>query len=294
MDILRTPAERFENLPDFAYSATMVDVGDGLQMAIVDEGPRDAQPVLLMHGEPTWAYLYRFMIPMLVDAGHRVVVPDLIGFGRSDKPTQLEDHSYAKHVRWTHEAVINQLALRDIVLFCQDWGGLIGLRMVCQSPDRFARLIVSNTGMPDGQGSVGEAFAGWKQFVLDTPDLPIGLLINGGTQRDMAPEEVAAYDAPFPDPSYKAGTRALPLLVPTEADDPGAIDNRAAWPVLEAFDRPVILAFSDKDPITAGGDAIFVRRVEGTKGQPHVTIADGGHFVQEDQPAALVRVILGS
>ena len=296
MQTLRTPEERFADLPGFPFAPHYVDVPDGeggeLRVHYVDEGPPAAAPVLLMHGEPTWSYLYRTMIPLLVAAGHRCVAPDLVGFGRSDKPTEQSDHTYARHVEWMRQALFEQLDLRDITFFGQDWGGLIGLRLVAADPDRFARLVVANTGMPTGDGKPSEAFDNWQRFARETPTFPTGAIINGGTLTDLAPEVVAAYDAPFPDASYQAGARVMPSLVPTRPDDPASDDQRAAWRVLEEFDRPLLCAFSDGDPITGGGDRVFLRTVPGAQGQPHVTIEGGGHFLQEDRGPEVAQVIV--
>jgi haloalkane dehalogenase len=294
MEILRTPDERFAALPgwDFPprYRDVRADDTPAIRMAFVDEGSRDAAPVLLLHGEPSWGYLYRTMIPPLVAAGHRVVVPDLIGFGRSDKPAAVEDYSYARHVAWVWD-LVEQLELGEITLFGQDWGGLIGLRLVAEHPERFARVVAGNTGLPTGDQDLGEAFAAWRRFALETPDLPVGHIVNGGSASDLAPEVIAAYDAPFPDPAYKAGARAFPALVPARPDDPAAPAQRAAWESLARFDKPFLTAFSDGDPITRGGDAPFRKMVPGAQGREHPTIAGGGHFLQEDAGPELARVI---
>lgn len=253
--------------------------------------PADASPVLLMHGEPSWAYLYRTMVPVLVEAGHRCVVPDLLGFGRSDKPTEQSDHTYARHVAWMREALFDKLDLRDITLVCQDWGGLIGLRLVAADPDRFARLVIANTGLPTGEGKPSEAFLSWQSYAATTEAFPVGAIINGGSTTDLSPEVIAAYDAPFPDDTYKAGARVMPSLVPTSADDPAHADQVAAWQVLEGFDRPVLCAFSDSDPITGGGERVFQRRVPGAADQPHTAIEGGGHFLQEDRGPQLAKVV---
>ncbi|HRE00346.1 MAG TPA: haloalkane dehalogenase [Ilumatobacteraceae bacterium] len=297
MQVLRTPDERFAALADFPYAPHYVDVdaGDGsgavLRVHYVDEGPSDAAPVLLMHGEPSWAFLYRHMIPTLVAAGHRVIAPDLVGFGRSDKPAEQSDYTYARQVGWMRDALFAHLDLTGITLFCQDWGGLIGLRLVAAAPDRFARVVVGNTGLPTGESRLSEAFLSWQRFAATAPKFPVGNIINGGTVTDLTPEVIAAYDAPFPDDSYKAGARVLPSLVPSAPDDPASADNLAAWTVLESFTKPFLCAFSDSDPITKGGEGVFQRRVPGTAGQAHTTIAGGGHFLQEDQGPLLAQVI---
>lgn len=293
MQILRTPDERFVSLPDFPFAARYTEIesgtGDHLRIAAVDEGPRNAAPVLLMHGEPTWSYLYRKIIPLLVQKGHRVVAPDLIGFGRSDKPAAREDYTYERHVKWMSDwLVANELT--GITLFCQDWGGLIGLRLVAAMPERFARVVVANTGLPTGSGAT-PAFEAWLNFSQNTPVFPTGNIINGGTVRELSQAEIDAYEAPYPDESYKAGARIFPALVPVRADVPSVAENLAAWKVLEAFDKPFLTAFSDQDPITRGGDERFRTRVPGAKGQEHVTIKSGGHFLQEDQPEEIAALL---
>ena len=289
MDVLRTPEARFENLAGYPFAPRYVEL-DGLRVHYVDEGPRGAAPVLLLHGEPSWSYLYRTMIPGLLAAGHRVVAPDLVGFGRSDKPAAREDYSYQRHVDWMR-GVIRALDLRGITLFCQDWGGLIGLRLAAEHADRFDRIVAANTGLPTGDRPVTEAFLAWQRFSQETPDFPVGKLVIGGCVTDLAPEIVAAYDAPFPEERYKSGARQFPTLVPTRPDDPSAVPNRRAWEVLRRWDKPFLTAFSDSDPITRGGERVFQKHVPGAKGRPHVTIAGAGHFLQEDQGPELARVV---
>ena len=295
MQVVRTPDERFVNLRDWPYEPHYTDVREGsttLRVAHVDTGRRDASTtVLCMHGEPSWSYLYRHMIPVLVEAGHRVVVPDLIGFGRSDKPTEQSDYTYARHVAWMHDALIRQLNLQNITFFGQDWGGLVGLRLVAAAPDRFARVVVGNTGLPTGDATPNEAFLAWRKFSREAPVFPIGQIINGGCTTDLAADVIAAYDAPFPDDSYKAGARIFPSLVPASADDPARADQVEAWKVIGAFHRPWLCAFSDADPITRGGEKAFLRSVPGAEGLEHVTIAGGGHFLQEDRGVELATVI---
>lgn len=295
MDTYRTPDSAFADLPDYPYEPHYVEVADGdggtLRVHHLDEGPADAAPVLLMHGEPSWSYLYRHVIPPLVAAGHRVIAPDLVGFGRSDKPTAAEDYTYARHVAWMREALFGHLDLRDVTLFGQDWGGLVGLRLVAAEPERFARVAIGNTGLPTGDGKPSDAFLAWQRFSQEVEEFPVGFIINGGCTTDLAPEVIAAYDAPFPDEAAKAGARIFPTLVPTTPDDPAAPDNRAAWEVLERFEKPFLLAFSDADPITGGGDRVFRERVPGAAGRAHVTIEGGGHFLQEDRGAELGRVL---
>jgi haloalkane dehalogenase len=244
-----------------------------------------------MHGEPSWSYLYRHMIPVLVEAGLHCVAPDLVGFGRSDKPTERADYSYARHVEWMRALLLDHLGLGDATLVGQDWGGLIGLRVLAENPERFARVVIANTGLPTGDDRVTDAFLAWQRFSQETEVFPVGGLINGGTLSDLSPEVIAAYDAPFPDDSYKAGARVFPVLVPTSPADPASEANRAAWQVLESWEKPFLTAFSDGDPITAGGEAVFQRRVPGAQGRPHVTIAGGGHFLQEDRGPELAGVV---
>ncbi len=290
MNVLRTPDERFADLPGYPFAPHYVDIG-GLRMHYVDEGPRDGEPVLLLHGEPSWSYLYRKMIPILVDAGLRPVAPDLFGFGRSDKPASRDDYSYQFHVDsiW---GLVEALGLRYITLVGQDWGGLIGLRVAAEHPERFSRIVAANTFLPTGDQPPGEAFLRWQRFSQEVPELPVGRIVNGGCVSELPPEVMAAYDAPFPDERYKAGARAFPLLVPTRPDDPASEPNRRAWQVLERWEKPFLTAFSDSDPITRGGDAIFQQRVLGARGQPHTTITGAGHFLQEDKGEELARVIV--
>ncbi|BBZ34223.1 haloalkane dehalogenase [Mycolicibacterium confluentis] len=290
MDVLRTPDERFEDLPDYPFAPHYVDV-DGVRMHYLDEGPADAEVVLLLHGEPSWSYLYRTMIPVLTGAGFRAVAIDLVGFGRSDKPARREDYTYAAHIDWTW-AAIEAIGLRDITLVCQDWGGLLGLRLVGEHPDRFARVVAANTMLPTGDHHPGDAFLAWRQFSQQTPDFPVGKIVAGGCVTTLSPEVVAAYDAPFPDDSYKAGARQFPLLVPITPDDPAAEANRAAWEVLARFERPFLCAFSDSDAITRGADAVLRKLIPGAAGQPLITIAGGGHFLQEDKGIELAGVVV--
>ncbi len=328
MECLRTPDERFRDLPDWPYSPRYVEVADGdggvLRMHYVDEGPASAAPILCLHGQPTWSYLYRKMIPILVAAGHRVIAPDLVGFGRSDKPTRIGDYSYARHVAWLR-AFVEALDPRGIVLICQDWGGLLGLRVVAECPERFARVITSNTGLPDGRGIPLEAapalralydelpvprtmvevaggfvaaakggapaFMYWQKHCAESPDFT-----PEGVMRAMCPRlsaaEVAAYAAPFPDERHRAGARRFPTLVPILPDDVSIPDNRRAWESLARFTKPFLTAFTDSDPVTAGWHTRFQEEVPGAAGQPHTTIRGAGHFVQEDAGPELARIAL--
>ena len=296
MDTVRTPDDRFVGLPDYDFEPHYVDIDDteggSLRVHYIDEGDPADPIVVLMHGEPSWCYLYRNVVGPLVDAGCRVIAPDLVGFGRSDKPTQQGDHTYARHVNWMTQVLIDHLNINDAVMFGQDWGGLIGLRVVAAAPERFAALVVANTGLPTGHGRLSDAFLQWQTFARETASFPVGAIINGGCTSDLPAEVIAAYDAPFPDDAYTAGARVLPSLVPSSPDDPASADNIAAWEVLERFERPVATAFSDADPITAGGDAPFRSRIPGAAQAPHITIAGAGHFLQEDRPGEVAAAIL--
>ena len=296
MERVRTPDARFVDLPDFPYVAKYVQVtdptgGPDLRIAYLDEGPTDGEVVVLLHGEPTWSYLYRFMIPGLVGARRRVIAPDLIGFGRSDKPASRHEYTYARHVEWARELLFTRLNLVDVTFFGQDWGSLVGLRLVAEHPERFARVALSNGGLPTGEERPSDAFLAWQEFSQNAPELPIGRIISGGCANRLSDEVVAAYDAPFPDESYKEGAREFPRLVPTSPEDPAHDANVAAWKVLASFTKPFLLCFSDGDPITRGGDKKFLRDVPGTKNQAHTTIEGGGHFVQEEKGSELALVI---
>lgn len=292
MDLLRTPDERFADLPGYPFEPHYVEVGDGIRVHHLDEGPADAaETVLLLHGEPSWSYLYRRMIPPLAAAGHRVVAPDLVGFGRSDKPSRREDYTYQRHVDWMRQAM-DALGLDGVTLFGQDWGSLIGLRLVAEHPERFRRVVIGNGFLPTGDRPPGEAFLAWQKYSQETPEFPVGRIVNGGCVTDLPDDVVAAYDAPFPDESFKEGARQFPLLVPTSPDDPATGPNRAAWESLERFDKPFLTAFSDSDPITAGADRVLRERIPGAAGRAHVTIEGAGHFLQEDKGEELAGVVL--
>ena len=291
MKALRTPDDRFVDLPGYDFEPHYVDI-DGLRMHYVDEGPADAAPVLLLHGEPSWSYLYRKMIPPLVSAGHRVIAPDLIGFGRSDKPTRQSDYSYAGHVAWMRQ-FIEALELNNITLFCQDWGSLIGLRVAAENESRFDRIALGNGGLPTGDHEPPRVFKIWRAFARWSPWFPIGRIIQKATVSDLSREVVAAYDAPFPSAKYKAGTRAFPKLVPTTPDDPASDANRAAWKVFENWGKPFLTTFSNRDPITRPMVKPFQARVPGARKQDHVTIRDAGHFLQEDKGEELADVLIG-
>lgn len=284
----RTPEDRFADLPDFPYAPHYLELGDGLRTHYLDEGPRDAPPVLMMHGEPSWCFLYRKMIPPIAEAGFRVLAPDLIGFGKSDKPTAKSAFTYARHVEWMREWV-EEMDLTRIVLACQDWGSLIGLRLVTAMPDRFAAVVLSNGGLPEGQ-QAPPAFAAWRRFARYSPVFPIGGILQRATKRTLSEAEVAAYDAPFPTRASKAAARVFPSLVPLGPNE-AVPDQKAAWQVLERFEKPFTCCFSDGDPITRGGDAPFRERIPGAKHDLHRTLK-GGHFIQEDDPQGFAEAIL--
>jgi haloalkane dehalogenase len=293
LQVLRTPDDRFAALPDFPFKPQYAEIHDAdrtaLRIHFVDEGLRDAAPVLLLHGEPSWSYLYRHMIRGLVERGYRALAPDLVGFGKSDKPASQDAYSYERHVRWMSDW-LTAMRLERITLFCQDWGGLIGLRLVAAFPERFARIVVSNTGLPVGTGMT-KGFEQWLAFSQSIPELPIGDIVAMGVTRGMSVAVKAAYEAPFPDETYKAGARRFPVLVPITPHHASVAENEAAWRALSAFTKPFLTAFSDADPVTKGGERVFQERIPGAKGQPHVTIRNAGHFVQEDAPGELVELL---
>jgi haloalkane dehalogenase len=293
LKVLRTPDAAFAGIEDFPFAPhyleiTNPDDGKPLRVHYIDEGPRDAPVVLMMHGEPSWCYLYRKIIGPVVAAGFRVVAPDLIGFGRSDKPAQKSDYSYARHVGWMRQW-IEALDLTNMTLACQDWGSLIGLRLVSEMPDRFAGVALSNGGLPEG-GPPPRAFVIWRAFSKWSPLFPIGRIVNAGAKRALSPEAIAAYDAPFPNSSYKAGARIFPSFVPFDGNV-AVPDQKKAWEVFDRFDKPFLCCFSDGDPITRGGESRFIGRVPGTAGQAHRTLK-GGHFIQENDPQGFVQAIL--
>ncbi len=295
MKTLRTPDDRFQDLADYAFDPNYVEIdeseGGKLRVHYVDEGSRDADPVLMMHGEPTWSYLYRHMIPRFVAAGHRAIAPDLIGFGKSDKPTERSDYTYARHVFWMGE-VLRHLNLRNITLFCQDWGGLIGLRLWAEMPERFARIVVANTALPTGDHPMGDAFVSWRNFSQEVPEFRAGRIVYGGTTSKLSDAEVLAYDAPFPDETYQAGARQFPMLVPDRPDDPASEPNRQAWQVIRGLDTPVLTAFGADDRVMAGIDKVFQKLCPGAAGQPHVILPDAAHFLQEDVGQELADLTL--
>ncbi|TGL75805.1 haloalkane dehalogenase [Leptospira yasudae] len=289
MQILRTPDSAFENLPGYDFKPNYVEVQD-LRMHYVEEGNSKGEIVLLLHGEPSWSYLYRKMIPPLAAAGYRVIAPDLIGFGKSDKPDDPNFFTYQSHMDWLKEFV-EKLDLKKITLFCQDWGGLLGLRLAAENQDRFSRIVAANTFLPTGDIPPKEDFLKWRHFSQNVKRLAIGTIVKNGCTSELTKEIVAAYDAPYPDETYKAAARKFPALVPIAPDDPASAANRNAWEILKTWKKPFLTAFSDSDPITKGGDIFFRRLIPGAKGQKHVTIANGGHFLQEDKGEELAEVV---
>jgi len=290
MKAIRTPDERFVDLPGYDFTPHYVEI-DGLRMHYLDEGPADANPVLLLHGEPSWSYLYRKMIPLLTAAGHRVIAPDLIGFGKSDKPVSRGDYSYAGHVAWMRQFV-EALDLKSITLFCQDWGSLIGLRVAAENEHRFARIALGNGFLPTGDEEFPRAFKIWRAFARWSPWFPIGRIIQSGTVNELSREEIAAYDAPFPTAKFKAGARAFPRLVPTTPDNLASAANRRAWDMFKCWEKPFLTTFSNRDPVTRGGDRPFQKLVPGAQGLEHVKIRNAGHFLQEDKGEELAEVLI--
>ena len=286
MNALRTPEARFTNLPGYPFAPHYAAIG-GLRMHYVDEGSREAAPILMLHGEPSWSYLYRKMIPLFAAAGQRALAPDLIGFGKSDKLPRMSDYSYQRHVDWL-VAFIEKLDLRNITLVCQDWGSLLGLRIAAEHEQRFARIVVANGFLPTANAAVPRAFKLWRAFAIYSPWFPIGRIVASGCREKLPPEVIAAYDAPFPSSKYKAGARAFPRLVPTEIDDPAVPANRAAWTKLGQWRKPFLCVFGTGDPILGRADEPLIAQVPGAAGQSHARIR-GGHFIQEDQGEELAR-----
>lgn len=290
MKLLNTPEERFDNLPDFPFKPHFIEV-DGINIHYLDEGPKQVEVILLMHGEPSWCFLYRHMIPILVKAGFRILAPDLVGFGRSDKPTEQNDHTYLKHVEWMTKWL--QLHdLRNITLFCQDWGSLIGLRLAIENQDRFNRIVLSNGGLPTGEQRMSDAFTNWREFSRNSPSFDIKFIIQGGTTTKLSKEVLNGYDAPFPDDSFKVGARILPFLVPISTNDPEHEANKKAIELFKQWKKPFLTAFSDKDPITRGGDRFWQALVPGAAGQKHIIIKNASHFVQEDKGPELADIVV--
>jgi haloalkane dehalogenase len=293
MKLLRTPDERFTALPEFPYAPHYTELPGGLRVHHVDEGPRDAPVVLLLHGEPSWSFLYRKVIRVLIAAGLRAVAPDLVGFGRSDKPAERDDYTYQRHVDWM-TAWLEAVDLRDVTLLCQDWGGLIGLRLVGEerTEGRFARVVAANTFLPTGDIAPPKALFAWQQHSQEAPVFDVGKIVAGGCARGLSPEVIAAYDAPFPDPSFLAGARQFPMLVPARPDDPASEPNRRAWARLREWKKPFVTAFGDSDKITRGADLMLQALIPGAAGQRHVTLERAGHFLQEDVGEELAQVVI--
>ena len=293
MEVLRTPDEYFDNLPGYAYTPKYFELEehDNLRMHYVDEGPHKGRVILMLHGEPSWSYLYRNMIPIVAEAGYRAIAPDLVGFGRSDKPTKASDYSYQLHEEWL-TSFVRGMNLKNIVLVCQDWGGLLGLRLVARYPELFSAVIAANTFLPTGKEPVGVTLAKWRLYSQENAEFKISQVIERGCDTGLSDQVRGAYDAPFPDESYKAGARQFPMLVPTEPDCPAGVVNAELWGALSDFDKPFVTAFSDGDPITAGADKVLQSKIAGADNRKHVTIKGGGHFLQEDRGPELAKVVL--
>jgi haloalkane dehalogenase len=295
MRTLRTPGDRFADLPEFPYEPHYADVPDGtggaMRMAWVEAGPPAGPPVLLLHGEPSWSFLYRRVMRVLAEAGLRAIAPDMPGFGRSDKPAEVSDHSYARHVEWMRSLVLDVLGLRGMTLVGQDWGGLIGLRLAAEHPGRFDRIVAANTGLPTGDQELPEIWWAFRRAMTTSASIDVARFVQAGCKLPLPEEVVAAYNAPFPDPGYHAGPRAMPILVPATPDDPAAPANRAAWQRLTAWDKPFLVAFSDGDPITGAMAPVFKQAIPGAAGREHPVIAGAGHFLQEDAGERLGEVI---
>jgi haloalkane dehalogenase len=296
MKILRTPDDRFNKLPDYPFKPNYLVIKDrsedvDIRVHYIDEGAAASQPVLMLHGEPSWSFLYRKMITPFVQASYRVLVPDLPGFGKSDKPAHRKDYTYARHVAWMQDWLC-AMKLQNIVLICQDWGGLIGMRLVADEPHRFSRVVTTNTMLPTGDHATGQAFMKWQRFSQEVPVFPAGQIVNKGALTHLPDEVIAAYDAPFPDESYKEGARQFPVLVPTAPNDPESQPNRDAWKALMEFESPWLCAFGDSDPITAAAAPVIKKLIPGCKNQPHTTLRGGGHFIQEDCGDDLTRAVL--
>lgn len=295
MRLLRTPEDRFADLPEFDFPDLYADIEnprDGIvRIAYTEAGPADGPVVLLLHGEPSWSYLYRKMLPVLADAGIRAIAPDMVGFGRSDKPAEIADHTYARHVEWLRAFAFDALDLRGVTLVGQDWGGLIGLRLVAENPDRFSRVVAANTGLPTGDHDMPEVWHQFRSVVENAQVLDVGRLVQSGCRSELSEATRAAYDAPFPNEMYKAGPRAMPGLVPIRPDDPASEANRRAWATLSEMDLPFLCAFSDSDPITGGMAPILGKAMKGAQGLDHPTVRGAGHFLQEDAGEQLARIV---
>ncbi|MDB6122065.1 MAG: putative haloalkane dehalogenase [Pedosphaera sp.] len=289
MEILRTPDERFDALPEYPFVPHYAQLGE-LRMHYVDQGPCDGAPVLMLHGEPSWSYLYRKMIPPFAAAGYRALVPDLIGFGKSDKPAAMTDYSYQAHIDWL-VAWIEQLDLKNITLICQDWGSMLGLRIAAEHGERFARIVVANGFLPPAWQPSPLVVKIWRAFAAYSPWFPIGRIIALGCVTKLTPAQIAAYDAPYPDNRYKAGARAFPYLVPMDESNPAVPANRAAWDQLGLWQKPFLTVFGKNDPMLGSADKPLQEHVPGARGQPHQRVW-GGHFIQEDRGDELARIVL--
>ena len=287
--IIRTPESRFENLSDYDFSSNYLNVEEDLRFHYVDEGNKSDPIVLLLHGEPSWSYLYRKMIPVLVENNFRVIAPDLIGFGKSDKLVDKNDYSYQKHIDWL-TIFIKELNLTNIILFCQDWGGLLGLRLITEMNERFSMVVASNTMLPTGEYPAPESFLKWRAYSQHSPGFDIGKVIDMGTVKSLSNEVLTAYNAPFPSEEYKAGARIFPILVPIEQGDPEAIKNREIWKQLIQWKKPFLTIFGAKDDIMKGAEKIFQKLIPGTKDQNH-TILNAGHFIQEEKGEELAQLL---
>lgn len=290
MKTIRTPESRFNNLPDYPFKANYMEVEEGLRLHYLDEGNKGLPTILLLHGEPSWSYLYRKMIPILAENGFRVVAPDLIGFGKSDKPVDGASYTYQKQVDWL-ASVITSLDLQDILLFCQDWGGLTGLRLVTEMGSRFSMVVASNTTLPTGVITMPESFMKWRSFSQNSPEFDIGKVIDMGTVQELAEDVISAYNAPFPSEEYKAGARIFPTLVPVDFDDPEAEKNRKAWETLAQWGKPFLTIFGEQDNIMKGAEKVFQEIIPGAQNQKHATL-HAGHFIQEEKGEELAKLII--
>ncbi|WP_422360016.1 haloalkane dehalogenase [Reichenbachiella sp.] len=288
--IVRTPEDRFANLIGYPFEAHYLEVEESLRMHYLDEGPEDGPLILLLHGEPSWSYLYRKMIPGLVKHNFRCIAPDLIGFGKSDKYVDKEAYSYQKHLDWL-TSFIEKLDLRDITLFCQDWGGLTGLRLITEMGDRFARVVASNTALPTGNIPMPDSFMQWREFSQHSPEFDIGKVLDMGTVQPLFEEVISAYNAPFPSEEYKAGARMFPTLVPVDENDPEALNNQKAWELLMQWKKPFLTIFGDEDRIMKGADQVFQKLVPGAQDQKHQTL-HAGHFIQEEKGEELSDLVV--